>query len=432
LDAVANTANSKLWTTDFHGDVRARYPARFLNAQNVEWCGGKIMNSSVKTLSLLHNIIMGVCAAILAFSTSPDKADSYRSLLRDLIALHGLQMEEYPPFAASAVPEPSATLLQEFVAALEKEGYPTVSADFYIPKPVYAARPTSDSAISELIPFFEGDNQVSYVKYDPNGFKMRESVSVRSQLYKYSSSCIPTHIALRTDGKILRMDRTIILSGAPSPMLADVYVSLVRSADDMNCGMEIPAQVTATVVTLRSNFARNWLATKGIQPGQLLPRLSSAEDQIGAKTLEGAITFLDRELNTKKRELTFLGLKIDAATAIWIGPVTTLTLVLYFLAHLRHFRMTINRHDNQEGYSWIGLFVDRLSTLITYASIVLLPTIANLVLMIASKDVETVMRPVVITCTLAILACGILGGAEIHTLHRIIRTDSLKPGRHKT
>lgn len=391
------------------------------------------MNSSVKTLSLLHNIIMGVCAAILAFSTSPDKADSYRSLLRDLIALHGLQMEEYPTFAAAAVPEASTALLQEFVAALEKEGYPVVSADFYLPKPVYAWRPTSESTISELIPFFEGGNDVSYIKYEPSTFKMRESVSVRSQLYRYSSSCIPTHIALRIDGKAFRMDRTVILSSAPSTIrAADVYLSFVRREEDMNCGMEIPAQVTATVVTLRSNFARDWLVTKGIQPDHLLPHLSSAEDQIGAKTLEGAITFLDRQLNTQKRELSFLGLKIDAATAIWIGPVTTLTLVLYFLAHLRHFRMTINRHDSQEGYSWIGLFVDRLSTLITYASIVLLPTIANLVLIIASKDAETVMRPVVIICTLAILACGILSGTEVHSLHRIIRAEPLKPGRHKT
>jgi hypothetical protein len=212
-------------------------------------------------------------------------------------------------------------------------------------------------------------------------------------------------------------------------MVAEVFVSFARDALDMNCGIEIPARVTTAVFTLHGTYARNWLLSKGMPLNHLLFHARQVEDHIGAKSLEDALVFVEHELNTPKRDLSFLGLKIDAATAILVGPVATLTLVLYFLAHLRHLRTIIRRYKLEEC-SWIGLFVDPLSVPITYASLVLLPTIANLGLIVASKDVETAMWPVGIVCTVAIFGCSILTGVEVHAVHLAIRTDPHEPWQY--
>ena len=381
----------------------------------------RTMKDSVETVGLFHNILIGVCAAILAFATSPDKTDFYRSLLVGLTSLRSLHMEEYPVFVAAEVPEASAASIGQYAAILKKAGYPAVAPDFYIPKRIYASQPASNATISDLIKFFEGRNEVSFTAYDPNSLSLNETSSTITPAYRYPAHCVPTHIGFVKEGVDFANDRTVILSSPPASGSVEVVLAFWANEFDMNCRISIPARIGTTVGLLGGTYARSWLLSKKIAADQLIVQLKQAEDLIGAKTLEDAFSFLGREVNAPRRDLSFLGLTIDAATAIYVGPVSTLMLVLYLLAQLRHLRATMQRRDDGEDYSWIGLFVDRLSISITYSSLVLLPAIANLCLIIASQHVYSAERTIGIVCTVGILVCGIFSGLEIHELHRMVR-----------
>jgi hypothetical protein len=59
--------------------------------------------------------------------------------------------------------------------------------------------------------------------------------------------------------------------------------------------------------------------------------------------------------------------------------------VLYLFVHLKHIASFTEAHKKElKGYPWIALFPDKLSRVLTSASLVGLPTLANTILIVRS------------------------------------------------
>lgn len=63
------------------------------------------MSDLIKSCRLIHNLIVGACAAIIAFALTPDAAETYRGALREIHPVQSLKREAYSNYALHRLSE---------------------------------------------------------------------------------------------------------------------------------------------------------------------------------------------------------------------------------------------------------------------------------------------------------------------------------------
>jgi hypothetical protein len=384
------------------------------------------MKDIVKTVSILHTVLIGVSAAILAFAMSPDKVDLYKSALHELSVLRTLRWEGFSHFVATHV-SGDPLLVPKAHQKLGELGYTTIAKDFYAPIRVSINLPTKDTPIEEFLKLFSEDMEILVANIDISSIAIDELPSTYPPGFRGPPNCLPNHIALKANDTPFRPDMLEIVPSPPQDGNEQVYLSFAGSPADMNCMMSIPAHVNTNVAPQKKHLTSAWLAGNNTSLDHLIDATKQLEGEIGPLSLEQAFTLLEQKINDPKKDLSFLGLKIAPETAIWVGPVSTLTLALYFLAHLQNLIEIKRGGGKMEEISWIGLFLKPLSVSITYSSIVLLPALANLGLVLRSGVRDGLAIDISITITICILMCGAWSGVNLLQLHQLLRKDRKVP-----
>jgi hypothetical protein len=383
------------------------------------------MNESLKTVNRIHQLIIAVSSAILAFGLSPHKTKQYEAALQDVAALRQLSMNEYDRFGDRLVPGGSEDLGGQYAPALKEAGYPKASTKFSVIRQAYFKRPNDDSPLTEFFRFFDGDSQIVYVRLEPATLKMRQPLSERQVMYKVLdlNLCEPEALVLDIPDNrsgTPQNGRLVLLKSQPLAETIPVFLSFARYSGDMNCSFLIPAYINSVPVLISGNPAAEWLRSKNLATGSFLRNARAFIEQIGPKSPADAYRFLEEKVNEPEKELSFLGITVRKDTAVWVGPSATFFLLLFFVSHFQQLRYPDASDENTlRTFPWIGLFQDHLSKILTYGSVAFLPILSNIVLISRSwGDTDWKANLVGATITLGITLASLSAAFAIRQVQR--------------
>ena len=170
---------------------------------------------------------------------------------------------------------------------------------------------------------------------------------------------------------------------------------------------------------LSGEYARGWLSTqKPKDYNQVVSRregreilfihLKELQNQIGSMSLPEALKFLQDKIDSTKSEVSLLGFSLEERIVIWVGPTVILVLLLFLLVHVKHLHLIWSTSDIiAKTFPWMPLFSGRLSRLLTFASIVCLPVVSNIMLLVRSNEWSEPAAYWGSMLTIAILFCGV-------------------------
>lgn len=355
------------------------------------------MNDLIKSCKLIHNVIMGVCAAIIAFALTPDPAETYRAALAEIQVVQALKRENYSDYVLKRLSTRRQELAEFDKVPFTPRGRSFVLNKYTIEPEVYISWPDRDAKVIDVIQFFDGNNES--VEYGPgDGAELEAAARIaridpkqvrlpKSAFLEYASFLAPSGVATVKVG-----DRLFLAKALSYEQLKGIVALDFR--DTPNGDIHTFSRYGPTLQNVSTyeidgvNLAGEWLAKgSGIYDHissvsvsntvTTFPNLKAARSEIEAQTLAGAARVLQDKLDSTKREIHFLGLTVEERIAVWAGPTALLLLLIYFYAHVSNLnRRRFTATESLQNASWIVLFPGLASATISYASIVVLPPLA--------------------------------------------------------
>ena len=392
------------------------------------------MNDLIKSCKLIHNLIIGVCAAIIAFALTPDPAETYRAALGEIQAVQSLRRESYSNYALKRLAARRQELAEFEKMPFTPRGRSFVLNKYTIEPEVYIAWPDRDAKVIDIIEFFEGDNKA--VEYGPGDERELEAAArtaredpkqvslPKSAFLENASFLAPSELATVKVG-----DRLFLAKALPHEELRG------KVALDFRDTPNGPSLQNVSIYEIDDvNLAGQWLVKEsgiydrisrvtGPESITIFPNLKSARSEIEAQSLAGAARVLQDKLDSTKREIHFLGLTVEERIAVWAGPTALLLLLLYFYAHVSNLnRRRFAAGDGLQNAAWIVLFPGPASSVLSYASIVGLPPIAAAALLQRSGHLHEWTTRLGIALSLGVIVVAVLCARNIAPL-RTKRSD---------
>jgi hypothetical protein len=280
-----------------------------------------MLTESLKTVNRVHQLIIAVSAAIIAFGISPNKSKQYEAALRDVATLKQLSMNDYDRFSERFLPKKDKDLAEHYASVLKQAGYPKTTTNFEETRQAYFKRPNDESPLTDFFKFFEGDSQIVFVHFNPTTLRMRQPLSERREMYRLINfrRCEPQAVILDTPNepsRISQLQTLILLKNLPKADTTQVQLAFDRYVGDMNCGLSIPANIDSAPVVISGNHAAEWRRSKNLASDKFLRSAKALANQIGAKSPSDAARFLEEKANTLERELSFLGIAVQKNTVV--------------------------------------------------------------------------------------------------------------------
>lgn len=380
---------------------------------------------NLKALKLLHQILMVVSAAVLAFALRPDLSAEYRDAIGELLTLRevSLAFNDWPNFLhehfkANEDENTKFVLAAVRLAGLGIQGHPRLSGPLFGDPP-----PNLQGAkLFEFDAFFSGTRRIGVVRVEGNKNYIAE------QLRKAAAgrNAHPSVSAISASG--VGSYGYYGLSGRENvPDTGPMNLSFVIF-DQPQTAPNGPVFATASFVVISNsgNFALDWLRTQ--KPGRELidartesvfPHLKVFWERVNTLTEDQAMIFLQDELSANGRgTLSFFGIPIERNVAVGVGPALCIAILLFLALHLRHFLGWVPRHVITKRYPWVALFGGPLGLTVTYGSVMLLPTVANLALLYRYGHLADLSTRVGLALTCLMLLMGVWTMVEIHRLRR--------------
>jgi len=122
----------------------------------------------------------------------------------------------------------------------------------------------------------------------------------------------------------------------------------------------------------------------------LFPYLRPVWDVIQNYSINSAIEVLNQKKYEGKKTMSVLGFKVLEDFVVLLAPLVILCVIALFLTHLVHIRSIVSRNiECLSEFPWILFFSGSLSRSLTYGSLLLLPVMANLIVIIRAWDMSS-------------------------------------------
>jgi hypothetical protein len=380
-----------------------------------------VVSENLKTLRLLHQLLMVVAAAVLAFALRSDPSNDYKLALEELSALREVPFDGWTRFVADhykTVGFQNEKFARRLVrqAGLPITGQPTLGPSICAPQAPRALFP--ESRLLEFDAFLSGNQTIG-------AFKM--GAVDREYTVKHL--------------------KELVASRNPHPSVSNMYVNLGGPGAD--CGnasgntatlnfqindqpQTIPNQpiyviVTYSVVSESGHFAADWLKTDAFgqklidrRSGQIFPHVKLFWERVSLLTPEQATAFLEQQLESSAHgTLSFFGIPVERQLAVPAGPVVCFAILLFLCLHLRHFRLMARERNCSKYFPWVPLFRNAPGALIvTYVTLLILPVLANEELLRRFGDIHEGSSKLGVAFAALLLGVGLWTLVEVHLLRR--------------
>jgi hypothetical protein len=381
-----------------------------------------VMGELIKSCRLIHNLVMGVCAAIIAFALTPDPAETYRKALEEVQALQSVKRQAYSDYVLQRLAKHREELAEFDHTPFARPGRNFVLNKYAIEPQAYISWPEADAKIGQIVDFFEGDNHA--IEYGPGDEQELQKVAQKAINDPHGDK-IPKTAVLEKATFVAPDEVPTVQVGDQKLLTKDLPPDRLGGSVDLSLKERVPNHDIHSFYRrtdlLRgveeyeiddTNLAGDWLeqgsgiyeriSRKTNGRTVLFPGLKGARSEIEAQTLSAAARILQDKLDAVKREIHFLGLTIEESIAVWVGPTTLLLLLSYFYAHLSNLnRRRFSAGDSLQNASWIALFPGAISGILTYSSVAVLPVLSALALLRRLGHIhEWTTRAAIVLCLL--------------------------------
>ncbi len=404
------------------------------------------MDESLKSARLTYLALLAVCATVLLFGFSPSKTPMYQAAIDQLETLASIDNAAMQSALGEAVNDELGDFdfTSEFTLNMTKyvSGEARAGIDFAPAAmvPHYMESFPSEASLAEIETYILADPALYVFKPDQQAWDQAVQKGLRN-IYRQVS---------RTDARSFVIESLDLKDTAVLWKISNVGVGALGR------GKPIDAQATLTIhwdyhydatpqaIPVRGRFEpvlsatfSSWMdrqeSLRDLRFRQnshtlVFPKLRPVWDQVRASTIDAAIAALGQNIAASKKHITVLGLNVSEDVVSLVAPLAILSLVVYLLTHLKHIWQI--REGNIAilmSYPWMALFPETLARLLTLVTLLLLPTTANVVILLRVWDIHSPLAWIGLACFVLSLLVEVGVLKKLAMLQREISTHLRAP-----
>lgn len=382
------------------------------------------MTENLKTLRLLHQLLMVVTGAILAFAFRPDMSRDYTSALDELAALKETPFENWAAFVRERYKNDentNDTFVRDIVrrAGLPLQGDPTLNEPVFGDLPPYKENAT----LLQMDAFISSSQKIGVLKLKANkqaaAEELRRKVATRNPNPAVSGMWLSGF----QGGYGQQM-----LDWRNPPLVPTLTLNFnINDQPQTTPNQPVWIVVSFTIFSENGPFAAAWLKTDSFgrslidpQRGEVFPHLKRFWQKVSGLGVNEATVFLQDQLEaTTRGSLSFFGVPVERSLAISAGPLVCFSILLFFWLHLRHFRSIVGQIDSVPDYPFVLFFRGTVGTLfVAYMTILVLPIIGNEELLRRFGNWDEWSTRLGAAVSALILSTGVWTVIEVHLVRR--------------
>jgi hypothetical protein len=384
------------------------------------------MTESLKSVRFLNNLLVLVCAAIIVFAFTPDLARRYSDAEHELGQYSQLSMADYVQYLYS-LPSFKRDEQEEnahVIELLRQNGY-TVAEGVSFVAPLWASPINIGGSLGTFCRLVERKQTAVMPHVTPGTLVPLNTVS--NAAYRHDSGDIVTAVVLGPPPNSNLESYVQTLGAEPTNFPTTSFLTLSILKQD---GQQVQMTLQVTYISgsiERGYLGMNWLESTSHSSGLLgsnrcLPYSLQTFPEISRMQIADAMRYLASKSEAeRKNDLEISSLRIDSATVGWTAPIILGLLLIFFISQVRHLRSVLRESASSKDYPWVGLFNDWLGGVIAYATIVVLPVLAESLLAIRVVAVSKTFR---FSAPILVGMLSIWAGWELHRVRRAMRVHN--------
>jgi hypothetical protein len=382
-----------------------------------------VVTENLKSLKLLHQILIVASAAVLAFALRPDFSNDYRLALDELSALREISFDGWSKFITDrykAKAERNDKFVQEVVhlAGLNFQGHPKLDQPIYGEQPPYIGT----AKLIDFDGFLSRTAKIGAIRFDADkpyvAEQLKQAVSARH------AHPVVTQVWLDGIGQVTWI-RMIDSRSAPTTSVASLDFGINDQPQTVP-NTPVHVLVPYTIDFESGPFAKEWLTTDTFgrklidrKTDTIFPNLKEFWAKVNSLTAEQAIVFQEDQVESNTHgAISFFGIPVERDLAICAGPAVCFAILLFLCLHLRHIHFVGTQDGVVALYPWVPLFRGIWALGVTYVTVLVLPVAANVLLLVRFGNLTDWSTRVGAILFFLMLAVAISTLIEIHRLRR--------------
>jgi len=376
------------------------------------------MNEYVKAVKVIHQLLILAASAVLAFALTPNLEPQYERADATLSLLQNCKPDSWDEYVLGILGN-SDKSETKYIHQLVHNIDPTFPSDARIPLFFYSdLHYPLNGNIVDIEQYLRMKQRIQTVSF------RREQGNFYLQWQNATSNQNASQSTPADNSQRLRI-ATILIS-PPGGSWSGTKLHLVpidNQNNDRNATMMInldpnsmarPRAVSNTVTVnmpiilnpvQEQLYALNWLQqedtekilfTNGVSNKNLFRSLDPFIKEIGGMGVSQARQRLQAKREAQHGKISLFGLSVDEQSTVMVMPWIISGILLFFLAHLRQFRSVASKISIEES-PWVGFFNDWMGQIISFVTMVVMPTFASYLLARRHSEQPNIDRTVVVS-----------------------------------
>ncbi len=380
-----------------------------------------LLTENLKTLRVLHQLLMVVSSAILVFALRVDMSKNYKAALDELRAVKELDFTKWVTFVRDRYSDDQSQndkFVREIVrlAGLPLQGNPSLN------EPVFGDEARAGTLL-QLDAFVSANQKIGILKLIGDKRVAAEQLKHAVASRNPHSAVIGMWLSGFAGGYGQQM-----LDWRNPPMVPATTVNFsIADVPQTTPNQPVFALVSFKLVSEEGHFALEWLKKDTFgrnlvdsKTGEVLPHLKLFWEKVNGLTPDQATVFLHEQLEaTTRGTVSFFGIPVETRLAISASPVICFSILLFLCLHVRHVRMMAGSIEEAAAFPFAPLFKGAPGALVvTYVTVLILPILANAELLGRFGDWAELSTKVGGVFAILTGTTGIWTVAEIHRLRK--------------
>jgi hypothetical protein len=339
-----------------------------------------LLIENLKTLRVLHQLLMVVSAAVLVFALRVDMSKDYRGALDELRAVQDLNFTGWITFVRSRYSNyenQNDDFVRDIVklAGLPLQGNPSLN------EPVFGDEVRAGTLL-QLDAFVNANQKIGILELVGDKQVPAEQLK-RSMATRNSHPIVEGMWLSGFQGGYGQQ----MLDWRNPPMVPATTVNFsIADVPQTAPNQPVFALVSFKLISEEGHFALEWLRKDTFgqklidaKTGEVMPHLKLFWEKVNGLTPEAATVFLEEQLEaTSRGTVSFFGIPVETRLAISASPVICFSILLFLCLHVRHVRRMEGSIKNAAEFPFAPLFKGSFGALlVTYATALALPIFAN-------------------------------------------------------
>jgi len=381
-----------------------------------------MLTENLKTLRVLHQLLMIVAAAVLVFALRIDRSRDYKAALDELRAMQDLNFTGWMTFVHDRY-KTYENQNDEFVRDIVKLAGLPLQGNPSLQEPVFGDDIRAGTPL-QLDAFVKANQKIGILELI--GDKHVPAEQLKHSMVTRSSHPVVEGMWLSFQGGYGQQ----MMDWRNLPMVPVTTVSFsIAGVPQKGPKQPVFATVSFKLISEEGHFGLAWLKEDTFgqklidaKTGEVVPHLKMFWEKVSGLTPEAATVFLEEQLEaTTRGTVSFFGIPVETRLAISASPIVCFSILLFLCLHIRHIRLVEGDIQAAVSFPFAPLFKGASGALlVTYATVLVLPTFAVFELLVRFGDWSQWSTRVGTVFAVLTTATAVWAIVEIHRLRKRI------------